>query len=161
MLPCEIIRETPGLRLSHRYEYGILFDNLVNCLQHCFSENNSVPGKQVCRFSGTLRDCFIGDNCKVLHPGRGVSSHERYPASQASRDQSPPANAPVDQGSGLVSRGTYFLFCSVTMESLTPCTFEIFIIMSHVVITHKKMDQKCGKSILGVADKQFLLDDKH
>ena len=186
----------------------------MNCLQHCFSEKNSVPGKQVCRFSGavrnlltasdtrdfpdnihvnndqqleslhnlmsqlegklqslrsvvknrtwfrkskltlrdytlslsneknrtkvhfhgttvtqsisnrTRRDCFSGDNCKVLHPGRGVSFHE--------------TNAPVEQDSGLVSRGTYFLFCSVTMESLTPSTFEIFIIMSQVIITQNK-----------------------
>ena len=111
MLPCKVIYETPGLRLAHRHEYGILFDNLMICLQHHFSEKISVPGKQVCRFFGTLRGCFSGDNCKFLHPGRDVSSHERYPVSQTSQDHFPPDDAPVNQESGLVSRGTYFLLC--------------------------------------------------
>ena len=64
MLPCEIIHKTPGLRLSHRYEYGILFDNLMNCLQHCFSEKNSVPGKQVCRFSGAVRNLLTASDTR-------------------------------------------------------------------------------------------------
>lgn len=113
--------------------------NVLNCLCiHC-SEKNKKCAKPVCRYFGTPKGSFSGNNCSFLHPEEGLPtpalSHDgSLPESLQSSNHYTAADMNMAQDSCHVSTGTIFTISWTLIWSqlfIKQCVTPFFIQPKH------------------------------